>query len=289
MSFEQILHKFTFIKSINVKKIFFIAIAIIPLALNAQQDSTRQTRQQKIAARRTHINQLIKQEEEGALIYQKQSAFGFKFNTNGFDFIYEHGKYKTINTTNLWWLELGETKSQKQERQSNLLQVGSSNIYISGNSYVYGKQNNLYFLRLGFGQQKLIGEKGNKNGVAVSAIYGGGPVLGMLKPYYVQYYNNANQTIDIKYTGNNDSAFLGQNVIGGSGFTKGFNEIQFVPGITARTAIRFDYGRYNEVLSAIEVGLNAEYYTQKMPIMVHGNEKNFFFNAYVALVFGKRK
>ena len=39
------------------------------------------------------------------------------------------------------------------------------------------------------GQQYLIGGKGNKNGVAVSAIYGGGLSLGYLKPYYLNVHD----------------------------------------------------------------------------------------------------
>lgn len=41
------------------------------------------------------------------------------------------------------------------------------------------------------------------------------------------------------------------------GLFKGFNEIKFVPGAHAKFALRFDYGRYNELLSAIDVGINA--------------------------------
>ncbi|MDE3252233.1 MAG: hypothetical protein KGO92_05455, partial [Bacteroidota bacterium] len=93
----------------------------------------------------------------------------------------------------------------------------------------------------------------------------------------------------IKYD-NNDALFLDPTIIIGRGsLTKGFNEIKFVPGAHARAALRFDYGRYNEVLSALEVGVNAEYYTQNMPIVLLNKEKKFFFNAYIALVFGKRK
>ncbi|MEY2903010.1 MAG: hypothetical protein RLY89_2116, partial [Bacteroidota bacterium] len=65
--------------------------------------------------------------------------------------------------------------------------------------------------------------------------------------------------------------------------------MQYIPGAYARTAIRFDYGRYNEVLSAIEVGLNVEYYSKKMPIVLLNDPKSLFFNAYVSIVFGKRK
>jgi hypothetical protein len=33
--------------------------------------------------------------------------------------------------------------------------------------------------------QQVIGGKGNKNGVSVSAIYGGGLTLGLVKPYII--------------------------------------------------------------------------------------------------------
>lgn len=269
-----------------MKKIVLLLIVSAPFILSAQ-DSKPLTRKEKIAERKEKINQLIKQEEEGALIYQKQGAFGIKLNTDGYGFFYEHGKYKTITKTNIWWMEFDEHKSPKQEKQSQPLTNGV--VVFSGTPYVYGKQNNFYNFKLGFGRQLLIGGKGNKNGVAVSAIYGGGLSVGMLKPYYIQINDPVTNTAkDIKYD-NNDSLFLYGDILGGSSFGKGFNEIKFVPGANIRTALRFDYGRYNEVLSAIEVGLNFEYYTQSMPVMVWGDPHHAFFNSYISIEFGKRK
>jgi len=270
-----------------VKKLIVIIIVAFPFCL-AAQDSKTQSKKEKKEERREKINQLIKQEEEGALIYQKQGLFGLNLNTDGWNFIYEHGKYKTIVNTNLWWMELGERKDPKQEK----LTKGSAAIpgLAIGNPFVYGKQNNFYYFKLGFGRQTLIGGKGNKNGVALSAIYGGGLSLGMLKPYYIQVEDPSTGNIsDIKYN-NNDSIFLDPNsIIGASSFGKGFGEIKYVPGIHIRTGLRFDYGRYNEVLSAIEVGLNLEYYTEKMPIMVLSDPHHAFLNAYISIEFGKRK
>lgn len=270
-----------------MKKLIAVIILSIPLFLVAQENKSV-GRKEKVAERREKINQLIKQEEEGALIYQKQKLFGLKLNTDGWNLIYEHGKYKSIVQTNLWWMELGERKNNKQEK----LTKGSVIIpgLAIGNPFIYGKQNNFYYFKLGFGKQYLIGGKGNKNGVAVSAVYGAGLSLGMLKPYYIQIEDaNTGQVIDIKYT-NNDSTFLNPNVImGASAFGKGFSEIKYVPGIHLRTGLRFDYGRYNEILSALEVGLNLEYYSEKMPIMVFNDPHHAFFNAYIAIEFGKRK
>jgi hypothetical protein len=292
-SLHQICHKFTGIKSNDVKKLIFIPFILVTVMVSAQQKEPSKSaveKSQKKAERRERVNQLIKQEEEGALIYQKQGAFGFKFNTDGWGMFYEHGKYKTITTTNIWWLEFGEHKHPKEEKSSAFNNNGAGFTIIS--NYIYGKQNNFYNLKLGFGQQKLIGGKGNKNGVAVSAIYGGGISAGLLKPYYLDILNkyDGNRAQRIKYNNNNDSLFLDPTMISGSGgFFKGWSEVKLVPGAHVRTALRFDYGRYNELLSAIEVGLNAAYYSQKMPILVHVPDKSFFFNAYIALTFGKRK
>jgi hypothetical protein len=269
------------------RKIFLLLICFITFErIFAQQQKTLSEKDQKKHEHQQHIAELIKREEEGALIYNRQSLFGFKLNTDGWTVLYEHGKYKTISTTNTWFLEVGERKSHKEER---ITPADPNTGYPVGNSFIYGKQNVFYNINIGIGQQRLIGGKGTKNGVAVSAIYGGGFSAGLLKPYYVTVYDpNTGATQDVKYQGPSDSAFL-YYPISSAGLTKGFGEIKFVPGLVAHAGLRFDYGRYNELLSALEIGVSAEFYTQDMPIMVNAPEKKFFYNAYVAIEFGSRK
>jgi len=276
-----------------VKKIFFLTLLIATTIFTYGQTNPTnksKTKEQKKQERRERLNELMKQYEEGSLIYAKQAAFGFKLNTDGWGVFYEHGKYKTINRTGLWWLEFGERKSHKEEKVTTGEDIGGGFILV-GNPYIFGKKNNFYYLKGGVGQQLLIGGKGNKNGVAVSGIYGGGISLGYLKPYYLNVQDaTSGETKDIKYSDSTAGEFLDPNAItGASGFTKGFIEGKIVPGAYARIALRFDYGRYNEFLSALEVGVNAEYYSKKMPIMINNPEKQFFFNGYIAIEFGKRK
>ena len=270
-----------------MKKITVIIACFIPMALMAQ-DSTHLSRDQRKAAKKEKVNQMIKQEEEGALIFQKQWLLGLKLNTDGWNLIYEHGKFKTIEKTKLWWLELGEHQNSKQEK----LTLGS-NTYpgvAAGNAFVYGKENNFYYLKLGLGDQYLIGGKGNKSGVAVSAIYGGGLSLGLLKPYYLQVVNPlTGELTDIKYTDDPTTFMNTTDIIGASAFGTGFNQIKIKPGIQLRSALRFDYGRYNETLSAIEVGVNFEYYLDAIPVMVDIPAHHAFVNAFIGIEFGKRK
>jgi len=242
-------------------------------------------RNQKKEEKKEKVRQLIMQEEQGAIIYQKQSVFGIKLNTDGYGAFYELGRQKTPRKSNLYSLEIGERKHPKEEKITSAL--GG---YLS-NPYVFGKINNFYYAKLGYSQQCLIGNKGNKNGVAVSAIYGGGLSAGLLKPYYLKVSNsNTNEVEDVKYN-NNDDVFLDDQdvILGSSGFGKGFGEMKVTPGAFVKTAMRFDYGRYNELVSAIEVGLNIEVYSKKMPVMLLNKEKLLFFNAYAAIAFGKRK
>ena len=242
-------------------------------------------KEQKHKERTAHLDNMRKDEDEDALIYNKQNAFGIKLNTDGYGLFFEHGKYKTLQLTNLWWIGLDERKDPKEQKVSNtdgFLQIG--------NPFVYGKINSFYSLKVGIGQQRLIGGKDVKNGVAVSAIYGGGLSAGLIKPYYISTTDSATgKTTDVKYSPQTDNVFRYGPINGGSGFGKGFNQLSVVPGAHARLALRFDYGHYNELLSAIEAGVTAQYYTKDVQLMLSQPGRKFFFNAYVAIDFGKRK
>ncbi|MFY8089855.1 MAG: hypothetical protein ACOVMI_01280 [Chitinophagaceae bacterium] len=272
-----------------MKKLFFIATFLLPFLTIAQRQLTpkQQAKAKKAQEQKDKLNKMIKAEEEGALVYLKQNAFGFNLNTDGFGITIEKGKYKTIKKTNLWWISLGERYHPKEERISSSISFGGLAL---GNPFKYGKINNFYYFKLGFGQQKMIGSKSNKNGIAVSAIYGGGLSLGLIKPYYISIFDaSTGKTKDIKYSDDN-AAFLNAGIIdGGSGLGKGFNEMKINPGLHARAALRFDHGKYNDMLSAIELGVNVEYYTQSVEQMVFSKDRKLFFNGYVSIFFGRRK
>ncbi len=264
-----------------VKK--FLVLMVVMFVLLSAHAQTR-TKDQIRRDRAARLEKLRRQEDENALIYNKQSAFAIRLNTDGYGIFYEHGKYKTVSLTNLWWLSLDERKDPKEQRVTN-----TDGTFQIGNPFVYGKINNFYQLKAGIGQQRLIGGKDIKNGVAVSVIYGGGLSAGLVKPYYINTTDSAGTSRDIRYSPSTDKIFRDGPINGGGTFGKGFNQISFVPGVFARAALRFDYGRFNELLSAIETGVTAQYYSKNIQMMIDQPGKKFFFNAYVALVFGKRK
>lgn len=267
-----------------VKKIIIYLLFFAPFLSTAQSTDKKEIRKEKAAREDARIKKMQKDAEQGALIFNKQSAFSISLRSDGYGFGYEHGKYKKINKTNLWWFTFGERKHPKEEK---LMQQASG--FQVGNPYIYGKENNFYFLNIGFGKQLLLGSKSAKNGIAVSANYGGGVTLGMLKPYYLDVITQAGTRDNIKYE-DDPATFLDPNyILGSASFGKGFNEIKYVPGVFAKGALRFDYGRFNDIVSALEVSVSGEYYTQKMPIMLLNKEKNFFVTGSISLIFGSRR
>jgi len=279
-----------------VKKLFAVAAIITCSAsVYAQQDKKEERRE----ARKDRIEALRRQEEEGVLVYNKQTVWGIQLRTTGYGAFVELGKMQNREVTNIMQIEFTETKHPKEYKAQR-----TDGYFFSNTPFVYGKQNYFYNLRFGLGQSRRIGDKGNKNGVSVQGVYLGGLSLGLLRPYYVEVIgdpNNASTTKKIRYgNGNTDDDLLFLNpdvIVGGTGLGKGWGEIKFKPGLHAKTGIRFDYGRFNEVVSSLEVGLAGEVYAQKIAILADksydgsplAKNRQFFFNAYVAIEFGKRK
>ena len=267
-----------------MKKLSLIVlIAAVGIKSRAQDttDVSRDDRKDRKEARRQKVNNLIRQAEEGVLVYNKQSIFGIQARTNGYGIFYELGRMKTNRKTNIYRIDLTEIKSRKEEKL-----MGGGIVF--GNPFIYGKVNYFYPLTLGFGQQYILGQKGNKNGVAVSAVYNGGLSLGLLRPYYLTVEDNGQQRT-IKYSVEDSAIFLGQDITGGAGFGKGWNEIKIKPGAFAKVAMRFDYGRFNEAVSGLEIGMSLEAYASKIPIMLLQKDKRLFFQGYIAVLFGRRR
>jgi hypothetical protein len=267
-----------------VKRVILYFLLVTAWFGSYAQGTTQKSKQDKKDEKRQRINAMVKQEEEGNLSYVKQNGFGIQLRTNGYGFFYEIGRRVSQRYTNTYSIELSEIKNPKEEKVG-----GAENFF--GNPYVYGKVNNFYQAKLGFGKQYIFGQKGNKNGVAVIGLAQGGVSVGLAKPYYINIESPSGRKT-IKYDSPDSSNFLAANSFGnttGAGFTKGWNELKVKPGLYAKTGLRFDFGRYNESVQAIEIGLSLEYYFQDVQLLALNEPQRLFFQGHLAFVFGRRK
>jgi hypothetical protein len=269
-------------------KIFLTIFASLLVMQLLAQDSTSAYRPVQNNSKR-HTNSRMRTDEEGDIIFNKQNIFGIHLSSNGYGLSFEKGYFKTPSRTVLYQFELNEVHSPKEHH----ITATTDNGY-SYSSVVPYKANNLYEVRAAIGQEILIGGKGNKNGVAVQALYSGGLTLGLLKPYLLDVTNPINgESTQMTYaqlaaSENNPSQF-GFEPTGAAGFTAGWDKVAFKPAINARQAMRFDYGRENKTVAAVEVGITEEYYLSDIDLMYLVKGQHFFFNSYVAILFGNRK
>ncbi|MEY4628382.1 MAG: hypothetical protein RLZZ595_708 [Bacteroidota bacterium] len=250
-------------------------------------DQYEKKRQEKLE-KRNKINEIIRNEEEGVPAFAKHSLFSINVHHDGYGFVFEKGWSKSPYKSTIVQLELSEKRHPKEEKQGST-SISNSGFVVFGRPFVYGKQNIFYQAKAGVGKQLMIGGKTNKNGVAAYFVFMGGFSAGLTRPYYLEF-NSTPGTIKLKYTEANRAQFLNPDaVIGGTGLQRGWNEMKFNPGAYAKAGLRFDWARFNQVISAIEFGFGADYYSKKVVQMVDNPGKSFFPTGYIGLVFGNRK
>lgn len=272
-------------------KQFFIFIFSFFLLTNSFGQRTagqlEKKRDEKLQ-KKNRINEIIRNEEEGVPAFAKHNLFSFKLNHDGYGVLFEKGWMKTPYKSTIVQLELSEKRHPKEEKQGTT-SFSNSGFVVFGRPFIYGKQNIFYQAKAGVGKQLMIGGKTNKNGVAAYFVFVGGFSAGLERPYYLEF-NATPVNVKIKFSEQNRSQFLNPDaIIGGTGLQKGWNELKFNPGAYAKAGLRFDWARFNQVVSAMEFGFSGEFYSKKVVQMVDNPGKSFFPTGYVGLVFGNRK
>ncbi len=225
---------------------------------------------------------------------QHEFSFGARLNTDGWSIFVDKGKVNSEDEKHsdmfynikLWQFEFGEKKNPKEVKSTNTqLDPYSGD---KPTPFIYGKINNFYTFKIGYGFRKMIAGKPDPGTVSIHWVGAGGLAVGLLKPYYINaIVNNSPETL--KYSDSNSSAFLSQtNIVGSAGFSKGLSEIKVIPGLQAKTGLHFDFSTNRKTVLAVETGINGELYTQKVPLMANQKAVPYFVDLYLSFQFGKR-
>lgn len=227
------------------------------------------------------------------VLYDRELTFDFTLHTNGYALGVTVGNLATYYRTNFYYIGIGELKHQKEFRQN--FKLISNQTGQSSNSFIFGKQNNLFVIRAGKGVKRFFSEKAKEKGVAVSMTLEGGPTLGLLKPYYLEIARindntgGAPRLESVRYSEETADLFLNTNVIfGASSLAQGLNELRLIPGLHGKVAANFEWGTYDEFIKSAEIGLMLDLFPRKVPIMVTETNRAFFLNLYITLQLGKR-
>lgn len=225
-------------------------------------------------------------------------GIGARLNTNGWGIVADKGWVRSDEgrQSDMFYnmrfaeIEFSEVKHPKEVKHTNTTAGAFSD---RPTPYIYGKINNFYSFKLGYGFRRMIAGKPEPGTVSIHWIYMGGISLGLAKPYYIDAYvpldNGGYTRQTIKYDSENKDAFLNDQLgIGRAPFTKGLNEIKIIPGIHAKTGLHFDFAGQRKTVIAVDAGVSADYYTQKIELMANQDAYPYVFNIYAGIQFGKR-
>ena len=215
------------------------------------------------------------------LFWRNERSFGLALNTDGWSFIYR--ELRQTKPSGRIFFE-GSFEGFKHPKEIKL-----TNYYFQNSgSFVYGKINSTWSIGAGIGYQKELFEKRDLGGVSIGWLIGGGPTLLFAKPIYYEvivpsgdgYYEIEEQKFDIT------KIHQALDIVGKASFFKGFDEINLIPGLVARTGFNFEYSKNDKLTHAIEVGAIFHAFTKEVPIMANEDNRQFLPALFVSYRIG---
>jgi hypothetical protein len=258
--------------------LFFMAIQ---LDLFSQIMITSFGNAQRRAQKKMRNEAIAKAQEEGNVKFKSHTVSGLKLTNDGYGGFVEYAKFQNAKWGWLFQLDISERKHIKEEKLQN--------DYSPTAPVIYGKINFFYPVKLGAQRHMNLGNKGNRNGVSISANVGGGLSLAVLRPYLVEVEKANGEFAFVGFNSPDSGYFRNGPIIGGPSLSNGWNQISVKPGLYSKAAVRFDYGKLNEMVNAIEFGGYIEFYPNRIEQMIDIKQHQLFLGAYVGIALGRRK
>lgn len=224
-------------------------------------------------------------QEEKPPLLKNEFSFGLNIHTSGWGINVRRSKNITGYKKRVLEAEIVNMKHPKEVRSVNPY-------FDNAKSFFYGKMNTMTVIRAAIGQQKVLFSKAEKGGVEVRLHYTGGLSLALAKPVYLNILYPDTGLVEGLYNVvvekyDPDRHYV-DNIYGRAPFTEGLDEIKPYPGAYGKLGISFEYGTYSDDIKCIETGITIDAYSRKIPIMARTENKQFFVNFYINLLYGRK-
>ncbi len=209
---------------------------------------------------------------------------GLQLHSAGWGGTLTRAKFKNYKQYNLFSLDFVTIKHPKEFKVLNPALE-------SAKSYKYGKLNGFMQTRLGYGRRFMLFEKFREKGVEIYFSGQFGANLGILKPIYLEiiaFDNNGNPiqgTVSERYDPIKHNEL---NIYGKSSSFKGLGESDLIYGGFLKASFSFEFAKDREKILALETGLVADIYPQKVPIMAFQDNQQVFINLFINILFGRK-
>lgn len=219
---------------------------------------------------------------EERLVYERQNTFNAAIHSQGFGAGFKIGRIRSINRTTNWCAEVVSLHSLKEIKTLNLSSFNAR-------AFVYGKLNDAFVVRFGYGEDRRIFGKPYWGGIETQWNYEFGASLALLKPYYYHV---------VTYEPDGSGGYVetiveqtfehGIDILGRSAFTKGLGETKLSPGVHASMGLGFDFAKTRTRIQAVNVNVIAEYFPLGVSIMDSERHRPFFLTFMLSYNWGSR-
>jgi len=222
------------------------------------------------------------QKDEG-LGYSSEFIWGLNKNTSSGllgGFIFKKSIAVSDRVLKTFGLEIINVKHTREQRYSSRR---------TGNFFIWGKRNYLYTFRTQYGRDVIIFRKAPQQGVQVAAMFSGGPSIGLLAPYYIEFsQSQSNQSQSEQYDPNNINHDF-QNILGTGSLFEGLGESKIKIGVNIKVGLNFEFGTFKSNVTGFEIGFLIDAYTDKINLIPKAENKAVIPTAFISLFYGSRK
>jgi len=224
-------------------------------------------------------------EAEMEVITVKEWNVFLALNSSGFSFVFQQGKTPNYKDKHFWEIEFSYCIHHKAVLGKTIA---------DGRTFSYGKLYDLFFLRGGYGYQRIISHKPYYGGVQIRYFLSAGASICFGLPTYLEvikleklndstfYYQTATERYDPKVHQLGD-------IIGAAPFFDRFHKIAVRPGFYGKTGINFDFSKDPLRMQVLEVGVSMDMVFPFIKQMAYNKTKPLYFYGYIAYSFGKKK
>lgn len=215
-------------------------------------------------------------------------SFGLKVNTNGYGLLYSFSTRVNLRLRRVVEVELNYLKNHKEIKVVNPYFET-----LNPRKFVFGKTNFVNNIRLGYGYNRMLFSKSDKNSLSIHLSGTAGCVLAVCKPIYYEVIDSVEYSgmYMIPYTSiHRFDEYVHNNptdIVGKAPFARGLSEIFVVPGVYLKVGLSFDFSQNFNRTQVLEFGVVAEGYFKKVEIM-DKNEKWLLPSVYVSYHFGTK-
>jgi len=223
-------------------------------------------------------------EAEMEVITISEWNFLLCLNSSGFGVGFQQGNTPNYKDKHLWEVQFSYSFHYKSV-------LGRT--FPDGRIFSYGKLYDIFFIRGGYGYQRIITHKPYYGGVQIRYFFSVGATICLGLPTYLEIIkidtiNGLNYTEAERFDPDNPNHNIG-NIFGAARFFDRFHKIAVRPGFYGKTGLNFDFSNNPLKMQVLEIGFSMDIVFPFIRQMAFNRAKPAYFYAYIAYSFGKKK